>query len=277
MKIIHFIIVILCIVGCRKTETLPKQLIAVDGHVEIGEFPFVTLTGTTDYASVIDSSVYFDVVLTRAKVTVWTDNEKEVLILFRDNNYFPPHFYRANQMRGKAGKTYHLEIILDGDTITAQTTIPAAVPLQTIRFEHDKADSTKGFIWVGFNDPANDNNYYRSFTMIQGKQSQYYATHLSVIDDASFNGKYIEFPLYRGLNTNTDKKIDFRYNVGDTIAIKICSIDKASFNFWSDYEREMLNAGNPFGAEGQNLQSNINGGIGIWCGYGQSIYRIISK
>jgi hypothetical protein len=265
------------IVGCRKEEKLPKQLIAVDGKVEEGDFPFVSLTGSTDYVSVIDSSVYFDVVMTKAKITVWTDDESEVLILFRDNNYFPQNFYRANQMRGKAGKTYHLEIILNGDTITSQTTIPPHVPLQTIKFERDKSDTSKGFIWIGFNDPADQTNYYRAFTKIYGVQKQFTATHISVLDDKSFNGKYIEYPLYKGLNTNTDKTIDFRFQTGDTIDVKFCTMDKASFDFWTGYEREMLNAGNPFGAEGQNLKSNINGGIGVWSGYGVSLYRIVTK
>jgi hypothetical protein len=278
MKLFRVLLVVLTVfVSCRKDEKLSKQLIAVDGRVEEGEFPFVSLTGSTDYASVIDSSSYFNVVLTRAKVTVWTDDEIEVLILFRDKNYFPPHFYRANEMRGKAGKTYHLEIILNGDTITSQTTIPASVPLQSIRFEKDKEDSAKGLIWVGFNDPADNINYYRAFTKIYGQQKQFYATHLSVLNDESFNGKYMEFPLYKGLNTNTDKKIDFRFPTGDTIDVKFCSMDKASFDFWTGYEREMLNAGNPFGAEGKNLKSNINGGIGVWSGYGVSQYRVITK
>ena len=278
MKLFSILISVLSLfVGCRKEETLSKQLIAVDGRVEEGEFPFVSLTGSTDYVSVIDSSSYFDVVLTKAKVTVWTDDEKEVLILFRDNNYFPPHFYRANKMRGKAGKTYHLEIILNGDTITSQTTIPSSVSLQTIWFGRDKEDTSKGFVWIGFNDPVDQTNYYRTFTKIYGQQSQYYATHLSVLKDESINGKYMEFPLYKGILTNTDKKIDFRFPIGDTIDVKFCTIDKASYDFWSGYEREMLNAGNPFGAEGQNLKSNIKGGIGIWCGYGVSQYRVVTK
>jgi len=252
-------------------------MVAVDGRIEEGGFPFVFLTGSTQFESVIDSASYYDVVLTKAKITVWTDDQKEVLILFRDKRYFPPHYYRGNEMRGKAGKTYHLEIILNGDTITSQTTIPPKMELQNVRFEKDKEDSSRGLIWVGINDPANEQNFYRAFTRTYRKQNQFYATHLSLIDDKSFNGRYIEFPLYKGLNSNTNNKFDFRFPVGDTIDVKFCTMDKESFDFWTGFEREMLNAGNPFGAEGQNLKSNIKGGIGVWSGYGVSQYRVIAK
>ena len=278
MNRLYLIIILLLSFSCKKEKILVlDQQIVVDARIEEGTFPYVVLTGSTQYESVIDSSSYFDVVLTHAKITVWTDNEKEVLILMYDKKMFPMHYYRGNSLKGKAGKTYHLEIVLNGDTIRSETTIPTTVNLQTIRFERDKTDTTKGLIWVGFTDPLEQNNYYRAFTKVYRKQNQFYATHLSVLDDRSFSGKEVAFPLYQGLLTNTNNKIDFRYFVGDTIDVKFCTMDKHSYDFWSGYEREMLNAGNPFGAEGQNLQSNITGGIGVWTGYGVSQYRVIAK
>lgn len=272
-----FILSIIVLISCKKEESLSKQLIVVDGSIEEGGYPLVYLTGTTQFESVIDSSVYFDVILTHAKITVRTEDKSDVLILRMNNKHFPNHYYVGNTIKGEAGKTYYLEVILDGDTITSKTTIPAKIELQSLRFEKDATDTTVGFIWVGFNDPEAEQNYYRGFTKIYNIQTKYIATHLSVLDDASFNGKYVEFPLYQGFVSNTDKKIDYRYSVGDTIDINFCTIDKESFDFWSGYERELINAGNPFGAEGRNLVSNIKGGIGVWTGYSVSKYRVIAK
>ena len=261
--------------SCNKKDDKPyKPQIVVDARIEEGGFPYVFLSQSTQYESVIDSSSYFQIVLTKAKITVWTDDECEILILFRDTNYFPMHFYRGNSLKGKAGKTYHLQIIVDGDTLTSETTIPHKVMLDTFRMVTDESDRKKGLIWVGFSDPVNEANYYRAFTRIFRKQYQYQATHLSVVDDKSFNGKYIEFPLYQGNLTNTEKKTDFRFFKSDTIDVKFCTMDKASYDFWSSYEREVVNSGNPFGAEGQNLRSNISGGIGVWSGYGVYKFRI---
>jgi len=276
-RIVEIVICLLLFVSCKKQEVPITNQIVIDGHIDAGGLAYVFISHTTDYESVVDTSNYYKVIETKAKVTIWTDDAREVLILSRDLRFFPPHFYISNSIRGKEGKIYHLEVIADGDTITAQTTIPAKMDVQNVRFERDQDDSTKGLIWLGINDPADQTNYYRAFTRTYRKQDQFYATHLSVIDDASFNGKYIEFPLYRGLQTNTDKKLDFRFPVGDTVDVKFCTMDKASFEFWTGYEREMLNGGNPFGADGQNLKSNINGGIGVWSGYGVSQYRVIAK
>jgi len=275
--IVKLVIVGMLLFSCKKNETLSKQLIAVDGVIEDGNYPIVYLTGTTDYASVIDSSVYFNVILTHAKITVRTDNDSEVLILRKDINHFPFHYYIGNRLKGVIGKTYSLEVILNGDTLTAQTSIPQKAEAQNIRFERDATDTTKGFIWLGINDPKDIHNYYRSFTNVFNKQKKFVATHLSVLDDETFNGRYVEFPLYQGYNPNSKDKVDYRFSAGDTIDVKLCSIDAESYLFWSGFEREMFNAGNPFGAEGRNLVSNIKGGIGVWTGYSVSKYRVIAK
>jgi len=276
MKYICIIcILVLFIYSCKKQAYHPQ--IVVDGWIEEDSCPVVYLTSTTQFESVIDSSTYYDVVKADAKITVWIDAvDSEVLFLTRDANHFPPHYYRGLSLKGKVGKTYHLQVILDNDTITSQTTIPPLVKLDTLYFKRDACD-TLGYIWIGFNDPVDQTNYYRAFTCNPTNQKHYVATHLSVVDDALFNGKHIEFPLYQGFNSNTNKRVDYRYHANDTILVKFCTMDKASNDFWQNFEHEIINAGNPFGAEGKNLTSNVVGGIGIWCGYGASYYTIITK
>ena len=46
-----------------------------------------------------------------------------------------------------------------------------------------------------------------------------------------------------------------------------------SYKFWRSLERQGGTNGNPF-AEPMNLVSNINGGLGIWAGYGTAYYKI---
>jgi hypothetical protein len=43
--------------------------------------------------------------------------------------------------------------------------------------------------------------------------------------------------------------------------------------FWRGLVRQAGTNGNPF-AEPMNLVSNINGGLGIWTGYGASYYKV---
>lgn len=276
---VKIILLLVILWSCKKQddESLYKGKIAVDAWIDEGGYPYVFLTAPTQFASVIDSASYFDVVLTKAKVTIRTDDDFEVLTLKRYKQFFPQHYYRANYLKGVAGKTYYLEIVMGKDTITSHTTIPKHIAVQKAYFERDIQDSTKGFIWVGITDPADELNYYRSFTKNPNTQYRFVATHLSVLADESFNGRYVEFPLYQGLNSNVNKSLDYRFSVGDTLDVKICTMDKESYRFWSGYEREMFNAGNPFGAEGINLKSNINGGLGVFTGYGVTTFQIITK
>ena len=43
--------------------------------------------------------------------------------------------------------------------------------------------------------------------------------------------------------------------------------------FWRGVVRQVGTNGNPF-AEPMNLVSNINGGLGIWTGYGAAYYEV---
>lgn len=62
----------------------------------------------------------------------------------------------------------------------------------------------------------------------------------------------------------------------DTVLIRISQIDDAAFQFWRSVDYQSQATGNPF-AEPINLQSNINGGYGIWCGQASFYYKAVAK
>ena len=65
-------------------------------------------------------------------------------------------------------------------------------------------------------------------------------------------------------------KVSEGINVGDSVLIKWTTIDEAHFDFWNTLEFSNANQG-PFSSY-TRLQSNINGGLGIWGGYSVSYY-----
>lgn len=277
-----FSLLIVCfctIQSCTKKESVEpdyKPKIVVDGWIENDAYATVFVSQTTQYESVIDTASYYKTILTHAKVVLKTDSAREVLTLARNMDFFPPHFYKSTKIKGKVGKTYWLEVIYNGDTVRSQTYIPSPPSLKKIYFECDKTDPELGYIWVGFNDPASEVNYYRMFTKIKGVDTRYVATYLSSITDLRINGQYTEFPLYRGLTTNTNRRQDYRYAYGETVFLKFCSLPVDCYRFWVGYENEILNSSNPFMNGGSNPPSNIEGGLGVWCGYGARYYSIIT-
>ena len=67
-----------------------------------------------------------------------------------------------------------------------------------------------------------------------------------------------------------DTLVEFK---NDTVLIKFCQIDEPSMKFWRGLVRQVGTNGNPF-AEPMNLVSNIDGGLGIFTGYGAVYYKV---
>ena len=214
----------------------------------------------------------------------------------------------------KIGKTYHLEIKckLDGDDkfITATTTIPNITPLDSLWVEQTEDPNDKDFkcdIKAIYTDPDTIGNnilirskrithwvrdtikYYPADTIKQDNDPL-----LLLVDcgpDILINGSSFEtwFPRpsdnggfsigsYRDKhyksyqNENTPGK-DSVLTPSDTVLLKFSQVDEASMKFWRGVVRNVTSGGNPF-AEPMNLSSNINGGLGIWTGYGAVYYKI---
>lgn len=262
-----------------------KSKIVVEGSIEAGEFAKVILTKNSPYFAKVDSITLINMLITNAIVTVGDGTISEQLVLTINQNYFPPLVYQGSKLKGEVGKTYFLNITVGNIHLSAQTTIPQPIPLDSVWFssEPGKGD-TLGLIWAKFTDPPERGNNYRIFTQRLGKDRKFIPLWGSVTDDSYFNGKTFVFSMFRGLESLSDQdyieknRAELGYfKVGDTVIIKNCVIDKAHFDFWSTYETEVFSGGNPFGTP-VKIKSNINGdGLGIWGGYSPSFRQVIAK
>jgi hypothetical protein len=253
-----------------------QSKIVVDGWIEQGHFPQVLLTLSAPYFSEIDSVSLRNYSLTRAKVTISDGEHEEILTLKPNDAYFPPYIYVGSRLRGQTGKTYQLEVIYGGVTAYATTTIPEPVKLDSTYFALEEGHDSLGFIYVKFIDDINKKNYYRTLTKINGEDAKYIPTYFANFNDAYFNGEPIEVGLFKGNKSSIDKTDDIYFAKGDTIMLKFCAIDKASFDFWDSFHKEIMNTGNPFAATNARVESNVTNGLGVWCGYGAAYYKIIA-
>jgi hypothetical protein len=256
----------------------PTKKVVIDGWIESGDYPKVILTFNSPFFSTVDSASFRNMLLLSAKVTVSCGADSEVLTLFKDESYFPPYIYEGTELTGVEGKSYSLKVEYGGRVFTAVTTIPKVVHLDSLWYKLEQGSDTLGYIWAKFKDDPEVVNYYRIFTKRSGKDKNYVPLYISTYRDDAFNGLEFSLPFYRGLQSYTNRKDDIYFSLGDTVYVKFSSIDKESYNFWIDFEREMLNTGNPFASENSNVRSNIKGdGLGIWGGYGVSYYKIVDK
>lgn len=255
-----------------------ESKLVVDGWIEQGGFPVVVLTKSAAYFSTIDSVALRELVATRAKVTVSDGEQEEILTLKKNNLYFPPYLYQGNEIKGEAGKTYQLTIETEGKTYKATTSIPPAVKLDSLWFQLSAGKDSLGLMYGRFSDEGSTEDFYRIFTQRKNKDSKFIPIYLSAIGDQYFNGQSFTFSLLRGAESLSDVKDDIYFRKGDTVEVKLCTIDRSHFDFWRTLERELYVTGNPFSSSGNEVISNISGeALGVWGGYNPMVYQLIIK
>ncbi len=269
--------------SCEKEITVklpkPETKIVIEGAIETGQHPWVFVTTNTPYFSHVDSIVIYNMIVKNAKVSVTDGTTTDSLQLTVDPYTFPFLKYVGSSIIGKTNKTYKLKVEVGGKVFTASTYIPNAVKIDSLKFKPDFNQDTLGYVWLYLKDPDTLGNYYRAFTKILGIDSVYLRPYPSVSDDRFFNGQKAEYSLQRGRNPLEDNKYDdngldsagvsrFYFRKGQTVVVKLCSIDVEHYNFWFSIEQQFITDGNPF-ATPVSARSNISGGaLGVWGGYG---------
>ncbi len=256
----------------------PDALIVVDGWIEEGRHAKVFLTTNAPYFTSIDSSSIRDLVLSGARVTLSDGDNSEILILRKDLSYFPPFYYQGNEIIGETGKHYTLKAVYGGKNALAETTIPPKVSIDTSFFELVEGEDSTGVMKLLFTDPPEEKNYYRIFTRRMGVDDRFVPSVLMAINDRYFSGQQLIFTVTRPPASILSSVGNEYFSIGDTIVVKLCTMDKASFDFWSSYQEEVMNAANPFASSMNNLETNVMGeGLGVWAGYGVSYDTVIAR
>ena len=188
---------------------------------------------------------------------------------------------------GQVGKSHALDVTVNDQTMSAVTYIPTPVSLDSVWWQTPGTQDSLGVLYGAINDPNVAGDAYRWFAQrtnvrptwdpLAGevKDANYVAPLGSVFDDAFFNGLAFEFSFFRGVapgssawddDFSTSPEAGY-FKLGDTVAVRLCSIDRAVFQGIRSYENLILSQGSPF-ALPANMSTNVTGGIGLWAGYG---------
>jgi hypothetical protein len=281
-SLLFFALILFGTSGCNDdlSNNLPEpdDKIVIDGWIETGQHASVLLTKNSPYFSSIDSASIRSLVLTRAKVTLSDGVKSETLILRRNDNYFPPYVFEGNEIVGDTGKTYTITAEYGGKKAWAETTIPPKAKLDTLYFKLEANSDSLGTIYLEFTDNPGTKDYYRILTKRFSKDRRYYSTLIMAINDNSFSGEKFGISFSRGPKSFLASSGNEYYKLADTVSIKFCTIDKENYDFWSSFQDEAFNTGNPFASSMSVIKSNVHGdGLGIWSGYGVNYYYIINK
>lgn len=189
-------------------------------------------------------------------------------------------------LKGQTGRRYDLDVTIDDHSMNASTTLLAAIPLDSVWWQSPGTIDSLGLMHAVFTDPDTLGNAYRWFAKRINqrpawdpeagdvKDADFVAPLGSAFDDAFFNGLSFEFNVFRGAAANSvawDDEFDNGeagfFKVNDTVVVRMCTIDYQVFSAIASYENLILSQGSPF-ALPANMESNIQGGTGLWAAYG---------
>jgi hypothetical protein len=274
--------------SCEKeiTVNLPdaEKKVVVEGAIEQSGQPYVLLTRSSSYfAPIADftNNLFVTDAIVVISNGVITDTMQGGLNM-EIYNPFPVFAYTSDLITGEIGGTYSLKIIADGKTLTTTTTIPVPVVLDSLWVKPKAGSNNDSLVnvWAKLSDPAAIGNNYRWFTKVLGRDSRYLTPGDAAFNDKFTNGVQYDFWYHHPddpfINTDTMEH-NHRFFKGDTVVVKFCSIDFASYNFFHSLETVDDANGNPFAAPASVFTNVSESGLGGWIGYGAFYDTIIVK
>lgn len=270
-----------------KVQSQPAKLV-VDASIEDGQFPIVILSSSLNYFSSISSEELQNSFVHDATVTIndGTQDGKFKEYSYKTDSGFTLYYYGIDldysSVKGQFNKTYQLNIkTKSGEEYTATATIPALTKTcDSLWWEPapDSDDSGLCIMFGKFTDPRGFGNYIRYFTRTN---SQRFLPGLaSVFDDQFVDGTTYTLQFDMGWDKNSlDKPTaenSYGYaHRGDTVTLKYCNIDKATYTFWNTWEFAWASYGNPFSSPIKVIGNISNGALGAFSGYAAQYKTII--
>ncbi len=155
-----------------------------------------------------------------------------------------PGYYQTANVRGVPGRTYSLEVLVDGFKFSALSTMPQVVHIDTVTVADQSSFGKKiKAPIVTFHDPAANGNYY-CFTVYR---NHHRLRSLYIDNDIANNGGVINRSL---------PDADSSYAAGDAVRVDMQCISKEMYDYYFSLQQTISqNSATP-----ANPVTNISGG-----------------
>lgn len=284
------------LVDVELPETAPQGV--MEASIRLGQPPLVLLTTTQGYFDAVDESTLANLFVPDAEVSMVVDGDSIALPPLCSGDLPPEALAQAAdflgvstevlestnlcvytvfglpQALGAVGKTYELSATWDQDgepmEIVAEATMREIPTLDSVWFEipETSTNDSLGLVWTGFTDPAGMGNAYRWSSMRLGKDGDFFYPLGSVFDDAFLDGQSFEFVSFRSPQPGVPEQEGEQgfWKSGDTVVVRLESLDYRAFEVIRDFETAVANQGNPF-ALPTSASTNVEGGLGWFVAY----------
>ncbi len=288
MKITSVLISVLCLLSCEKNinfklKVIPDVLV-VDASIESNQPPIVVLSKSFDYFSKINPQTLDTSFVHNADVFISTGNQTQKLREYSiDSTGFRIYFYSIDSsniptsFKGEFNKTYSLKVVTAGKEYTATTTIPALTKkIDSLWWKPAPftTDTSEVVVMVRTTDPPGLGNYIRYYTKIN--DGPFLPGLQSVFDDQLVDGTTYDIKLDPGVDRNNPGSFDKNFfHRGNSVTLKLCNIDRNTYQFWLTMEFAYQSIGNPFASPNKVLGNISNGGLGAFCGYAAGFKTLV--
>ena len=274
-----------------------EPFLVVEGSIRNGEIPLVLLSKSAGYFDPISVSLE-GFYLGGAAVTVSVDGipylldevctddlplsaleevsnalgvSAEILLEFPVCAYTS---FNEPALVGTFGTRYDLNVIYDTIEVNASSKLENLVPIDTSYFQipATATNDSLGLMATSYTDPDTLGNSYRWSSRRVNKDPSFIYPLGSVWDDSFGNGVPFEFLAFRysaDFEAEPEGEAGF-WKTGDTVLVRLESIDKAAYSALLTFESSVSAQGNPF-APPTNVVSNIEGGLGWWIAYSATV------
>ena len=288
LKFVYGLMFLIILSSCERVIDIELpidgDLLVVEGTIELGEFPKVLVTRNQGFFNNFPSDFegFVDAFIIKDAIVTVNDGIQSYNLIYIELPIYPFFFYTSTEFTGETGKNYTLTVSADGKSVDAVTSIKPPVDIDSLYFGlnvFDVNEDSLGFIYMEFKDPDTIGNAYRIYAK-KRMEPFFFPVSGTVFTDQFINGR--NFNIFSGQNDkpfgaqDTFVAESFFYKLGDTVDIRLCSMDYVSSDFYNTLEAAAGGNGNPFSAP-TVVKSNIKGGLGVWAGLSFSTQTIIAK
>ena len=282
MRNLYFVFSLFFLVSCEKEIELDldvsKPELVVDATIENGLPPVVVLSNSLNYFKQINTETIISSYVRNANVII--NDGKTDFPLQVDSTKTSAgvlYFYSTNKLLGVSKGTYSLIIKIGTVTYTSSTTIPEITRrIDSIWWERPPFDddTMNALLMIKATDRPGLGDYIRYFTKVNS--TPFLPGRNSVFDDALIDGKTYSVSIDKGVDKNLGQQEEIgSFKRGDTITLKLCNIDRQTYDFWRTFEFNYQSIGNPFSSP-TKIISNVSGNaIGYFGGYAAQYRTLI--
>lgn len=268
MNKILFLLVILVMCSCVKTDILSSDKLTVEGVIKEGEFAEIRLTNSLFFEGVIDSLEIVKSIEAKAKVVISNSEITEILTLKREDSKFPFLYYRSNIIKGELGENYDLSINVRGKEFVSSTELPEKPEILDINFLEFIEDGVPNpdyrDVKLTINNNVSSEKYFKILVKTESEEKFDLASPFLFNTENIFTDTFPLIVRYPKFKRGIEKQNQFKVN--EVIELQLVAITKEQFDFWKSVKGDESTFVENASFTNEVVSNISNNAFGYWSG-----------